>query len=215
MKFTTVVAAILLTGTIGGAWSLAEEAAPELTGVSFDSLATQAKSNRDIPALGGAQPAFPCSAYPMNPGCPAWCHHHHGYPGCSPYRMTSLESEAEALSAVVKCEAYPAAPGCPEFCRDFPDFPSCRAGYNALMEPLSTPVDCRAYPAAPGCPAFCRHHHGFPGCSPHRMTSLENEPANAGTEVEALSAVVDCRAYPAAPGCPDFCRHHHGFPGCR
>ena len=158
-----------------------------------------------------------CHAYPAAPGCPDFCHHHHGFPGCNP-RLETLSSsteggtakartQMEALSTPVNCHAYPAAPGCPDFCRHHHGFPGCNPRMETLsvtdstggrVETLSVPVNCKAYPAAPGCPAFCRHHHGFPGCNPR------------------MEAFANCASNPLEPGCPGFCANEGSqmYPGC-
>ncbi|MCX5790577.1 MAG: hypothetical protein NTX64_19085 [Elusimicrobia bacterium] len=183
---------MLISGAIGAAPTrcLADEAAPELTGASFESLAKQAKSNSGIPSI--EAPAKLQSG------------------------AANAGTEVEALSVAVNCHAYPAAPGCPDFCRHHHGFPGCNPRVQALslldsaaggskdagarVEALSAVVNCKFYPAAPGCPAFCRHHHGFPGCNPR---------------MEALSG-KNCAMNPYEPGCPGYCAYdgQEMYPGC-
>ncbi|MCY2926372.1 MAG: hypothetical protein NT031_13215 [Planctomycetota bacterium] len=70
-----------------------------------------------------------CHAYPAAPGCPDFCHHHHGFPGCNP-RMVALDN----------CASNPLEPGCPGYC----------ANEGSQMYP-GCPMYCSAYPSAPEC----------------------------------------------------------------
>ncbi len=48
-----------------------------------------------------------CSAYPAAPGCPSFCRHHHGYPGCSQYGKSTGPEKIKKVSADI-----PAVPSC-------------------------------------------------------------------------------------------------------
>lgn len=83
-----------MLGVVSGAY--AGTAIVQLGAAAGAAVADTAVSAAPVPA---SDIKVNCNAYPAAPGCPAFCRHHHGYPGCSRYGKSSGSKKIEKASA--------------------------------------------------------------------------------------------------------------------
>ena len=85
-----------------------------------------------------------CQAYPAAPGCPAFCRHHHGFPGCNPRMEAKTPGSVQILGIQDinsrNCAMNPYEPGCPGYC-----------AYDGQEMSPGCPKFCAANPYAPEC----------------------------------------------------------------